>query len=278
MFWERGEGVGGGGGKAWIGETEREEEAEKSKKDCKKNNAMKPTTDTSGSTTSTPKPKMRRFNDERIRQAIQSHYERILNGPRPLTRSGTGTLEVSDVVKSQLPPIRCTPLLSEVPEYYRVMKTSTLCSALLGWCAIVVAFVEGEITGSNTYRETWLEDCLRGLNIVLSLLQVAFILRFYQTLMKTRVARGLVYYDSNRYPASLVSDPEIGPYFIAEVVLALLVSPPCVYVTIDYLSFQTAPNLLSVADLIFGLTCIRFYQLLKLLYWRMRNPRDFFYL
>lgn len=127
---------------------------------------------------------------------MQSFHERKLLGSKSLSYSSTHTLELTEAAKSQLPPIRCTSANIEVHEYYRVMKSATLYSAALGWVVIVTAFVEGELTWRRGGNDTLFADCLRALNIVLSLLQVVFIVRFYQTVLKTRVARGLVHNES----------------------------------------------------------------------------------
>src|SRR5574343_1347425 len=121
--------------------------------------------DTNASIGTAAKPKQRRFNDERIRQAMQSFHERQLLGSKSLSYSSTHTLELTEAAKSQLPPIRCTSANIEVHEYYRVMKSATLYSAALGWVVIVTAFVEGELTWRRGGNDTLFADCLRALNI-----------------------------------------------------------------------------------------------------------------
>ena len=185
------------------------------------------------------------------------------------TVDNKGSIESSDNPPKVL-KIRATEDSMHVPEYFCSMKRMTLASALLGTVSILAAFCEGEITQNKRNKANWLANTLRILIILLSFLQIACILHFYTRLLLTQTARGLL-----AAGTKLIYEPELRKSLVVEGVLALFVCPPGLYLAFPSWSIEHPSSQLSLGDVLFCLTCIRFYQLFKLAYWRMRQPRDF---
>jgi hypothetical protein len=209
----------------------------------------------------------KRFNDEKIAEVlrtIQEHKKSDWSSENTQKPLFEGCL---------LPKVRTNEDSRYVSDYYSSMKRMTFYSALLGAISTLAAFCEGEITQNRSNEGSWLANTIRGLVIVLSLLQVACLVRFYSRLLLTRIARGLV-----TRGTKLRDEPRLRQALVIEVILAALVCPPGLYIAFPSGSIEHPSSWLSLGDVLFCLTCIRLYQLFKLAYWRMRQPQDFFIL
>lgn len=217
-----------------------------------------------------PRPyqtRSKRFNEERRSKAgasVREHKGSTGSSDNPLKEPNEGFL---------LPKVKANEDSKNVPVYFRSMKRMTLASALLGTISILAAFCEGEITQNKANQASWLANTIRSLVILLSFLQIACLIHFYTRLLLTRTARGLLLTGTK-----VMYEPELRKSLIIEGVLALFVCPPGLYFAFPSQSIEHPSSLLSLGDVLFCLTCIRFYQLFKLAYWRLRQPQDFFIL
>ena len=77
------------------------------------------------------------------------------------------------------------------------MKLTVYLNTVLSGICIVLSFWENEFTASANYQETWLADLVRGVVLVLSMIQLILIHQYYLYSQKTRVAKGTVQSSSN---------------------------------------------------------------------------------
>lgn len=207
-------------------------------------------------------PRAKRFNVERVIPAIHQMQQR-----KDSSNSLNTTLKITSGYL--LPRMRAIEDSRQVPVYFRHMKRINLCCTLLSALSILSAFCEGELSQTHSNKRTTLADAFRVLVIILSLMVVLCIFFFYHRLLRTRISRGLI-----SIGTKLIHESELRTALWLEVALALLVCPPGLYV-----SFSAGHDVqLTLADALFCFTCIRFYHLFKLSYWRLRRHQDFFLL
>ena len=173
----------------------------------------------------------------------------------------------------RLPKIRPNQELAKVPTYLKALKVTVCINALLSLLTIIISWSENQWTAS-TSTQTFESDFLRFTVVVLSVLQVVLVCRYYSLRLQLQVAYGLLQPASKFHTAGLLESSLRG-LVLFEAVLTCMCTPPMLYYHFTVGQHGRAVPF-TIGDVIVGFTCLRAYQLIYILYWT-EMPRDRFY-
>lgn len=154
--------------------------------------------------------------------------------------------------------------------FYRLrIRRNSLSAALLFTFSVVLGVTENEHFYTRGYTYSLQSDVLRLILVVIALLQIAVTLQIHRDLLALQVRAGVVHSASKLYIASIFSAHSYRNMLWVELGIHCLVVPPRLQGDLSFLGLSDV----RVCDVLFLLSLLRGYQLLRLLYW-MRPSED----
>lgn len=174
---------------------------------------------------------------------------------------------VSLITEDHCPPVRNSSSLT------RSLRHISLTQALLTLFCLALSYAaSSRYTTALSYQEDTLTDALRISILILSLVQIVLVVKYYRVYL----AFGL---EIGRWERGTeMGDSGLVGYVVAEALVHSIVLPPRVNWETQ-ISMLGRTSILAMSDVVFVLRFVRVYHLLRAYYWQSicNTPRGFFH-